>query len=1027
MSQSPPKPTVTFPKPDDRGTSGTAAEAAQWRRVRRVLADVYEVPVEDRPAFLERACGDDPELRHQVETLLRDSDSELRFLEAPVFRLEGGLRDPDDVQTGQRVANYRILGTLGSGGMGDVYLAQRADVDFSKTVALKLIRAGRPSEERVQRFHRERRILASLEHPNIAQLLDGGATPGGHPFLVMELVEGEPLDRYCDLAQLDIEGRLRLFLDVCGAVQFAHQSLVVHRDLKPSNILVTRAGVPKLLDFGIAKILGTEGLQGTALTGEGRSPLTLEYASPEQVSGLPITTASDVYSLGLLLHLLLTGDLPYRLDGKDLASAVDAICHRDTPTPSSRVLSGVAGTASPADGPDRRRLGQQLRGDLDAVVLKALAKDPARRYGTAADLAQDVERHLQGRPIAARPASLGYRLGKLIRRQKLALSAATAVLVVLLGSLGILLVQQNRILEERNRALDAGQRAETVSRWLTEVFELPDPDRAVGGRVTARQLLDSAGDSIRSELQNQPDLLARFSYVLASTYESLGLLTEARRHARESLQLYRRPDIKADPADVAAVAHLLGDVLSDLGRYREAQKALREAVHLETERDDRDPGREARYRAILAMNEVYLADYPAAEAVIRSAEELAQASGERDTLAIVYEVRGHLSLELARWNEAAESFEKAREMASQNDARLDRLEAFRAVVASQTEPDRAEDLWRSAVDRQRLRYAAPHPILATTLNNFGHFLMQQDRHGEAEVLLREVVAMKRELYGARHPSLFATLLNLGLAVLPRDSEEAQRLMEEAQSIEIDAKGPEHPRVHRATGNLAFVHMRRGNLATARRLLEEATEGCLRLGEAAVHPLDIYHFHNLGRTLNRLGEPEAALPRYEQAVRLLRLNGMPMPMAPKTLYNLALLQSKLGRPTEALELLGEVRELLATRGWPDAALDLQARTWIARLHLDLDQPEEAVREAEGALAAWRATDEPEGIWATTSQRILAQALQRLGRLDEAEAQFRHRLETLRSQPSTSAEALADAERALADVARASGAARAGGSH
>src|SRR4029453_5319211 len=392
----------------------------RWQRLEELFHRVLELPPEARAARLAEAGGDDLDLRAEVNRLLHshaEATSFVRDAAAGVEHVAATIM-PEAAHIGA----YRIVRELGRGGMGTVYLGERADAQFEMRVAVKLIKRGMDTDAVLQRFRHERQILAGLEHPTIARLLDGGTTDEGLPYFVMEYVDGQPIDEYCRTHQLSLEQRLRLFLRVCEAVQYAHQGLVVHRDLKPSNILVTAAGEPKLLDFGIAKLLRPQvGEESEDQTASVVRLLTPDFASPEQVRGDRVTTASDVYALGVVLYEVLSGRRPYRLKGGTAAQLERAILERDVEAPSTALA---------------RDLRRQLRGDLDNVVLKALRKDPAERYATAAELADDVRRYLDGFPVRAAPDRPAYRIAKFLRRHHAAVTAGAAGVFGLVAGLG---------------------------------------------------------------------------------------------------------------------------------------------------------------------------------------------------------------------------------------------------------------------------------------------------------------------------------------------------------------------------------------------------------------------------------------------------------------------------------------------------------------------------------------------------------------------------------------------------------------
>ncbi|MEE8525758.1 MAG: serine/threonine-protein kinase, partial [Thermoanaerobaculia bacterium] len=395
-------------------------------RVDEIFYQAQEVPPEARHAFLDEACADDPELRREVQSLLVSvEETGDDFLERPLIAdFSASWTSPE----GRRLGAFRLLREIGRGGMSRVFLAVRDDQEIHQEVAVKVLKWGIDTGEAVHRFRRERQILARLEHPYVARFLDGGTTDDGLPYVVMELVEGEPIDRFCETRRLTVRQRLELFRKVCSAVQFAHQNLIVHRDLKPGNILVTADGTPRLLDFGIAKLLHDGPVSAAApiqsfLTAPGIHPMTLAYASPEQIRGEAVTTASDVYSLGVVLYQLLTGSRPYGEPNHSALELARAVCEQEATKPSTTVGR---------DGRDRARQ-RRLVGDLDSIVLKALEKDPGRRYGSVERLSEDVQRHLEGLTVTAREATIFYRAGRYLRRHRLETTAVLVVFLIILG------------------------------------------------------------------------------------------------------------------------------------------------------------------------------------------------------------------------------------------------------------------------------------------------------------------------------------------------------------------------------------------------------------------------------------------------------------------------------------------------------------------------------------------------------------------------------------------------------------------
>jgi eukaryotic-like serine/threonine-protein kinase len=464
---------------------------AGWDDAKRLFHAAMTLAPSDRDAYLREACVDAPELLSEVQSLLAWADESGDFLETPIVRVADlPLGVPEtDALIGQSLGPWRIVDIIGRGGMGVVYRAERADAAFRRPAAIKVVRRGAHAMDIIERFHRERETLAALDHPNIARVMDGGSTPDGEPYFVMEYVDGVPVDKYCDEQRLSVNQRLAIFRTICDAVQYAHQTLVVHRDIKPDNILVSRDGVPKLLDFGIARLLSAESPledeSGTAATWL----MTPDYASPEQMHGRAVTTATDVYSLGVLLHVLLTGVRPYRLTGTTQAALRDQLATATLSLPSIRLQREIVDkpelAAARASSP--RRLVMRLRGDLDAIVLRALHRDLSQRYPTVEQLADDLERHATCYPVAARGHDVPYIARRFVRRHGVVLSAAAAVVVLIAAGVGAVLWQAAIAEEAQARA---ERRFEDV-RHLAHAFMFDVHDEIVNvpGTTRARALM----------------------------------------------------------------------------------------------------------------------------------------------------------------------------------------------------------------------------------------------------------------------------------------------------------------------------------------------------------------------------------------------------------------------------------------------------------------------------------------------------------------------------------------------------------
>jgi eukaryotic-like serine/threonine-protein kinase len=547
----------------DRRSAGMNPE--RWQRVKQLLDELIIVAPAARSAYLDGACGVDCELRQEVESLLASHEQAgTGFLKNPAVDLSSAA-PPAPTRAGRRMGVYQIGEPIGHGGMGEVYRAVRADGQFTKEVAVKLVRGGFDSAFVLERFRNERQILATLDHPNIARLLDGGTTDDGIPYLVMELIEGTRIDAYCDDHKLSITERLKLFRQVCAAVQYAHQRLVIHRDIKPSNVLVTQEGVPKLLDFGIAKILDPAVGAETTLA----RPMTPEYASPEQIRGEPITTASDVYSLGVVLYQLLTGRSPYPGDTRSSHELARAVCETEPGRPSTAVLKPQLNRAdapqlTPEQVSDSRegslaKLRRRLAGDLDDIVLMALRKEPQRRYTSVEQLSEDIRRHLEGLPVSATKGSWSYRAGKFARRHRVGIAAAMLVVVTLLGGMAATIRQAHIARAERARAEKRFNDVRQLSNSL--IFEIHDSIQSLPGATPARRLLldravaylDKLSQDASGDVDLQRELAwgyHRLATVQGDTTQSnLGQVSAAEVSNRKAMALFEAV-AKANPHNV---------------------------------------------------------------------------------------------------------------------------------------------------------------------------------------------------------------------------------------------------------------------------------------------------------------------------------------------------------------------------------------------------------------------------------------------------------------------------------------------
>src|SRR5579872_2653322 len=549
----------------------------QWARISPLLDEALDLAPDERERFMSSLQEKDPHLATILQTLLHEQAQLHReeFLEISVLSKAPGL-------AGQSVGAYTLVSQIGQGGMGTVWLARRSDGRFERKAAVKFVNVAFASQSSELRFRREGSILGRLTHPHIAELLDAGISSGGQPYLILEYVDGVAIDQYCDEQRLDLEARIRLFLDVVAAVAHAHANLIVHRDLKPSNVLVTRLGEVKLLDFGIAKILEGEGQSGAAtmLTHESGSALTPRYAAPEQLKNQPVTTATDVYTLGVLLYLLLTSCHPAGPGPHSPAELMKAVLESDSLRPSEAVATGTLGTVSEARSTTPDRLQRQLRGDLDTIVAKALKKNAAERYASVTELADDLRRYLRREPISARSDTFAYRTGKFVRRNRTAVALTTLALIAVIGGAAGIVVQARTARRQRDAAIRERDRADRIAKFMTGIFKVSDPNERVGNTVTAREVLDKASLDVGSGLSNDPALQAQMMHVMGKAYRNLGLLQPAKKLLERSIEIGSSA-FGAENAETLETMQDLAWAYSEEGRFAEAESLQRRVVDSE--------------------------------------------------------------------------------------------------------------------------------------------------------------------------------------------------------------------------------------------------------------------------------------------------------------------------------------------------------------------------------------------------------------------------------------------------------------
>ena len=800
----------------------------RWRAISPHLERAMGLDEEGRSALLAALGARDPALAAEVAGFLDECGAARRER-----FLEGGVAPPPSSGSlaGQTVGAYTLISQIGQGGAGAVWLARRNDGRFEGRAAIKLLNPGLIGRTGEERFRREGGFLARLTHPNIARLLDAGVSSTGQPYLVLEYVDGEPIDRYCDGRTLDVDSRVRLFLDVLAAVAHAHSSLIVHRDIKPSNVLVGVDGRVRLLDFGIAKLLEEDagGGDATELTREGGRALTPEYAAPEQVTGGAITTATDVYALGVLLYVLLSGRHPVGAARHSTAELVQAVVSGEPRRLSDTVADVRAQAAEAVEGHALRRgtspegLRRALKGDLDTVVAKALKKRPGERYDSVGALAEDLRRYLGREPVRARPDTVAYRAAKFVRRHARGVATAGAVLLLLSGTVAFYTV---RLAAERDRARLQAGKATQLTGLLSGLLTGADPyAEREGTELSVRGLLDAGVGRVEKQLAGQPELEAEMLTVMGRVYQRLGALDRAQALLERALAVGRRVFPPRDE-HVAETLNDLGVVLNEEGRFAAAAPALEEALAMRR-------GLLGPEHPEVAVTLVELGRMYADQGLVGRAEPLL-----REALAIRRTALGEGAHETAT---------------SESELGL--------LLVRKGDLGKAETLFRRCLATDRRTTGEDSPDVASALNNLALVSMERDDFAAAEPLLRESLAIKRKRLGNDHPGLVPTLNNLATALRKRGAyDEAAALLQEASRIATTHLGDAHPLVAVCDVNMARVDLARGAPSAAAPLLRRA----LAIQRRAFTAGD----WRIGLTLSLLGESLTRLGRFPEAERAL---------------------------------------------------------------------------------------------------------------------------------------------------------------
>jgi serine/threonine protein kinase/tetratricopeptide (TPR) repeat protein len=971
-----------------------------------------------RTDFLRRVCGENHALFEELESLLAfegavpsllDDAQMLEKLKEKAGAFATIDFDHVDASSardalGDRIGAYRLVEVIGEGGMGVVYRAEQT-VPIRREVALKLIRRGLDTDRIIARFQSERQALARMDHPSIARVLDAGTSGDGRPYFVMELVHGVPITDFCDRERLTLRERAELMIAVCQAVQHAHQKGIIHRDLKPSNILVARQDgvpVPKVIDFGIAKAIEPDG-DHTLLTREGQFIGTPDYMSPEQAGVIDVDadTRADVYALGVLLYELLSGRRPHLFERRT-QEAVQQVLRDSRPDKPSTAVSNrrrrITRNTASLDAyalqvivDSRRttadRLRRQLAGDLDTIVLKAMQKEPVRRYGSAEAFADDLRRYLEGLPVLARPDTWTYRTDKFVRRHALGVGVAAAAAVMLVAFAVLMAVQSRRIARERDRALVAeqharieAQTAQQVSEFLVGLFEVSDPGKARGNTITAREILDRGAQRISANLQDSPDVQTRLMQTMGNVYKQLGLYDEAERLLRQALEERERSG--ASHGDIGNNLDTLGDVQRYRGKMALAEPLLRRALDLRREAFGPESTQVGQTLNNLAL-------VLEAQDKFEPAEKL-----ERESLRIRRKASG------ARSTDAANS-----------------LLNLGIILKSRDRFDEAEAAQRESLDIRRERLGALHPSVAASLRSLANTLSSKNRNEEAEPLLREALAIYRKVMEPGSNFLDAAMNDLASVLQDRGKlDEAEAFYVEALGIARTRDNGQNMETALDLNNLASLYEERGEYAKADPLLRETLE--LRRTLRGDHSLPVATaLNNLGRLrFNQHDLPAAErLLREAFAIRS-EFGGASSTLAAATRVNLARVLQAKGALEEAER---EVRaaSIVVEKALPaDHPGRLTTQLVLARVLLDRHHPADAEPLLRHVVEARTRTLAP-GHWLIADAKVaLARALVALGRPGEAEPLLRDSVDVLKTASKAHDPLKREADAALAQLAR-----------
>lgn len=855
----------------------------QWEKVNRIVDTALKLNGKERSTYIKKQCRGNKHLLQEVTALLQSIEQSERtdFLEGTGaypknlmtdFSKEGE-REPTSSMIGETIDRYKITDLIGHGGMGSVFMAKRGDEVYNQKVALKLMRRGMDTPSNIARFKRERRILAKLDHPNVARLLDGGVTDEGLPYLVMEYVEGKPVYEYCDCKNLSVEQRLDLFKDICRAVKHAHQNAIIHRDIKPSNILVTEDGTIKILDFGIAKLLAPENSDRTLFkTQTGARMLTFGYAAPEQVENIQVTTSTDAYMLGVIMFELLTGVHPFKMDNMDLAE-IEQVIREHTPEKPSKRITDLSENdleeIARKRGLSVSELPKALKGDLDSIIMKALRKEPEARYNSAEQLLEDLERRRKDIPIIAREDTWRYNTSKFIKRHRTGFSVAAGFLLLVIG-FGILYTWQ--VTKERNKARIEAKKAQQVSDFLTDMFQASDPTFNPKDTVTAATFL-KRGQKRINQLNDQPKVQAELLRIIGRAHTNIGNYEKAEAPLERSLAIRKKLFGNTHPKYASSLSEM-AYLQQKKGNFAKAESLYKRAITIEKDSFGNNDEHTAEALAGLASALSRQGKFGVADSIYNKALDVQQRVLQPDNFKIANTL-SNWALTLRHLG----NFEKAKKMdlkalaiwqknyGEVHPLILEGLNNLAIITEKMGDFAAADSFYQKALTVNHKLYKGPNPNTAQLLNNIGTTYIKAGWLDKAEPYLKKALKMRKKVLQPEHPSMAESYSNLGRLYIEADEyKEARPLIKQALEIDKAKHGKNHPYVGGDLRNLGFIEKDLDHYDKAEDYFRQSLE-ILRKTLPPDHPSIAVSLASLGKIYYLKGNPEAAEPLLRKSLEI----------------------------------------------------------------------------------------------------------------------------------------------------------------